>query len=159
MGEPIPPDGEEHSSDEFPSAAAPPRSTAAEPSLSTSLCLPGSTKKVVFRDLSFETTVDELDELFGPYGVEDCRIDFDSQDRSKGTGELLFSSPREAALACQQFNGRFFNGKRLFMALDRARGEGEVRSRTHADGRKELTLGARAGNVVRTVTAEPEPRG
>mmetsp|Transcript_36858 Transcript_36858/g.59098 ORF Transcript_36858/g.59098 Transcript_36858/m.59098 type:complete len:177 (+) Transcript_36858:76-606(+) len=85
--------------------------------------LPG-TRRVAIRNLSYSIMAEDLEELFADSGLEKAWIDYDSTDRSIGSGGLLFAEPLSAADACWRYNGSVIDGQKVFMELDRGRGKG-----------------------------------
>lgn len=72
-------------------------------------------KKLYVGNISFDTSNNELEELFGQAGtVESVNILEDRETgRSRGFGFVEMSSNAEGAEAIEQFNGTEFNGREL----------------------------------------------
>lgn len=71
--------------------------------------------KLYVGNLSFQTSSDDLQQLFGQAGtVESASVVEDRETgRSRGFGFVEMSSPEEGQAAIQQFNGKEFNGRNL----------------------------------------------
>ena len=71
--------------------------------------------KLYVGNLSFKTSSDDLQELFGQVGtVESASVVMDRDTgRSRGFGFVEMSSAEEGAKAIEQFNGKDFNGRNL----------------------------------------------
>ena len=69
--------------------------------------------KVFVGNLSFETQADEIRELFAPIGeVLDVSVPTDRDSgRARGFAFVELSTPREAAAAIEQLNGRELGGR------------------------------------------------
>jgi RNA recognition motif-containing protein len=72
-------------------------------------------KKIYVGNLSFQTTENELNDMFAEIGaVESAQIITDrTTGRSKGFGFVQMSDDEAADKAIQQFNGRELNGRTL----------------------------------------------
>ena len=72
-------------------------------------------KKIYVGNMNYDTTEQELSNLFGQYGtVASARIIVDRYtDRSKGFGFVEFSTPEEAAAAIEGMNGKDLDGREL----------------------------------------------
>lgn len=68
---------------------------------------------VVVGNLTCEVMPGHLEDIFEDFGVQRAWIDYDSTDRSEGTGGVVFSSPRSAAAACNRLHGSFVDGQRI----------------------------------------------
>jgi len=71
--------------------------------------------KLFVGNLSFETTSDEIRDLFSEVGaVETCQVITDRDTgRSKGFGFVEMNSKADAATAKEKFNGQDLNGRAL----------------------------------------------
>jgi cold-inducible RNA-binding protein len=71
--------------------------------------------KLYVGNLSFQTSSDDLQQLFAQAGtVESASVVEDRETgRSRGFGFVEMSSPEEGQAAIQQFNGKEFNGRNL----------------------------------------------
>jgi RNA recognition motif-containing protein len=71
--------------------------------------------KLYVGNLSFQTSSDDLQQLFGQAGtVESASVVEDRETgRSRGFGFVEMSSAEEGQAAIQQFNGKEFNGRNL----------------------------------------------
>ncbi len=71
--------------------------------------------KLYVGNLSFQTSSEDLQELFGQAGtVESASVVEDRETgRSRGFGFVEMSSKEEAEAAINQFNGKDFNGRNL----------------------------------------------
>jgi RNA recognition motif-containing protein len=71
--------------------------------------------KLYVGNLSFQTTSEELQQLFSQAGtVESASVVEDRQTgQSRGFGFVEMSSKEEGEAAIQQFNGKEFNGRNL----------------------------------------------
>jgi cold-inducible RNA-binding protein len=71
--------------------------------------------KLYVGNLSFETSNNDLEELFGQAGtVESARVIEDRDTgRSRGFGFVEMSSKEEGQNAIEQFNGKEINGRNL----------------------------------------------
>jgi RNA recognition motif-containing protein len=72
-------------------------------------------KKLYVGNLSFQTTSQDLQELFGQAGMVDSASVIEDRDtgRSKGFAFVEMSTEDEAAAAIQQFNGKEVAGRAL----------------------------------------------
>ncbi|HET9793896.1 MAG TPA: RNA-binding protein [Thermoanaerobaculia bacterium] len=82
--------------------------------------------KLYVGNLSYNTTEDELRELFGAYGNPDSvKIIMDRETgRSKGFGFVEFSDDQAAKSAMSALNGRDLGGRALTVNEARPREEG-----------------------------------
>lgn len=71
--------------------------------------------KLFVGNLSFETTSDEIRDLFSEVGpVESCQVITDRETgRSKGFGFIEMNSQAEANTAKEKFNGQDLHGRAL----------------------------------------------
>ena len=71
--------------------------------------------KLFVGNLSFETTSDEISDLFSEVGpVESCQVITDRETgRSKGFGFIEMNSKAEANTAKEKFNGQDLHGRAL----------------------------------------------
>jgi RNA recognition motif-containing protein len=71
--------------------------------------------KLFVGNLSFETTSDEISDLFSEVGpVESCQVITDRDTgRSKGFGFIEMNSKAEAITAKEKFNGQDLHGRAL----------------------------------------------
>jgi len=81
--------------------------------------------KLYVGNLSFETTNEQLQEMFGQAGtVTSASIVEDRETgRSRGFGFVELSSKEEGTKAIEQFNGKSFNGRNLTVNEARPREE------------------------------------
>ena len=79
--------------------------------------------KLYVGNLSFQTSSEELQELFGQAGsVESATVIEDRETgRSRGFGFVEMASKEEAETAIAQFNGKEFNGRNLTVNEAKAR--------------------------------------
>jgi len=91
--------------------------------------------KIYVGNLSFETTEDQLRELFAQYGsVDRAYIITDrSTGRSRGFGFIEMQDDEAAEAAISALNGSEFNGRKL--AVDHARPAGGGSGRGESRGR------------------------
>jgi len=75
----------------------------------------GASKTRLFvRNLAFETTEEELQDYFSPFGkVTECHIPIDDQKRNKGYGFVTFESAVDAMEATNQLDKVDFQGRLL----------------------------------------------
>ncbi|VEU34559.1 unnamed protein product [Pseudo-nitzschia multistriata] len=75
----------------------------------------GASKTRLFvRNLAFETTEEELEEYFSPFGkVTECHIPVDDKKRNKGFGFITFESAVDAIEATNQLDKVDFQGRLL----------------------------------------------
>ena len=71
--------------------------------------------KLYVGNLAFQTTTQELEQLFGQAGTVQTASVVEDRDtgRSRGFGFVEMSSQEEAASAIQQFNGKEVGGRAL----------------------------------------------
>ena len=83
-------------------------------------------KKLYVGNLTYDTTEDQLAELFGEYGeVVSAQIIIDRDtNRSKGFGFIEMSSDSEAEAAIQALNGKEHDGRALTVNEARPRTDG-----------------------------------
>ena len=83
-------------------------------------------------NLSYETTEEELRELFGQYGeITTLNIIKDKfTNRSRGFGFVEMPDNAQAEAAIEATNGKDFGGRNLNVAAARPRTEGTNRPRT-----------------------------
>ena len=88
--------------------------------------------KLFVGNLSFETTTDEIRDLFSEVGpVESCQVITDRDTgRSKGFGFVEMNSKAEANTAKEKFNGQDLHGRAL--KVDEAKPK--IDSRNNGDG-------------------------
>lgn len=79
--------------------------------------------KLYVGNLSFQTSSEELQELFGQVGsVESATVIEDRETgRSRGFGFVEMTNKEEAETAITQFNGKEFNGRNLTVNEAKAR--------------------------------------
>lgn len=87
--------------------------------------------KLYVGNLNFNTSSDELSELFSGFGtVESATVVTDRQTgRSRGFGFVEMSTKEEAEQAIEQLNGKEFGGRNLTVNEARPRQERPSRSR------------------------------
>lgn len=90
--------------------------------------------KLFVGNLSFETTSDEISDLFSEVGpVESCQVITDRDTgRSKGFGFIEMKSRTEANTAKEKFNGQDLHGRAL--KVDEAKPK--IDSRNNGGGRR-----------------------
>ena len=71
--------------------------------------------KLYVRNLSFQTSSDDLNQLFAQAGTGESAAVVEDREtgRSRGFGFVEMSSKEEAAKAIEQFNGKEINGRNL----------------------------------------------
>ena len=71
--------------------------------------------KLYVGNLAFQTTSQELQELFASAGTVESAAVVEDRDtgRSRGFGFVEMATPEEAATAIDQFNGKEFGGRNL----------------------------------------------
>jgi len=86
-------------------------------------------KKLFVGNLSFDTTSEQLSELFARAGsVQSATVMTDrATGRSRGFGFVEMSTEDEAKAAVNEFNGKEFQGRTLHVAVARARTPGGPR--------------------------------
>ena len=72
-------------------------------------------KKLYVGNLAFQTTSEDIRELFGQAGTVESASVIEDRDtgRSKGFAFVEMSTEEEAASAIEQFNGKEFGGRNL----------------------------------------------
>jgi multiple RNA-binding domain-containing protein 1 len=76
--------------------------------------------RLFVRNLPFGTTLDELHQLFEPFGsLLDCHIPVDDQKRSKGFAFVTFDSHHSAKCALHDLNGTDWKGRFLDIHMAR----------------------------------------
>mmetsp|Transcript_35336 Transcript_35336/g.101604 ORF Transcript_35336/g.101604 Transcript_35336/m.101604 type:complete len:189 (-) Transcript_35336:464-1030(-) len=74
---------------------------------------------VTIEGLEYSVMQDDLYELFQSIGqVVKVWIDYDSTDRSAGSGGVVFASTADAEQAVKRYNGKLLDGKQLSLELD-----------------------------------------
>lgn len=76
-------------------------------------------RRVIIGNLDYEVMATDLEELFADFDVQKVWIDYDSTDRSIGTGGAIFGSHASAIRACREFNGCALDGREVFLELER----------------------------------------
>jgi RNA recognition motif-containing protein len=100
-------------------------------------------------NLSFDTSWQDLKDLFRTYGTVDHADHIEGSDgRKKGFGIVTFSSARDAAVAIRRLDGADFQGRTLQVRLDQRR--------KREDGARTATTST---STTRTTTREPEDGG
>ena len=81
--------------------------------------------KLYVGNLSFQTSSDELQQLFSQAGTVESASVVEDRDtgRSRGFGFVEMASREEGEAAIQQFNGKEFNGRALTVNEARPRAE------------------------------------
>jgi len=92
-------------------------------------------KSVLVGNLDCGVMPTDLEEMFEPFGVQKTWVDYDSTDRSTGTGGATFSSPSGALAACQRFHGAMVDGQKVYVELDHGSGSGKGKGRKGYDGK------------------------
>ena len=92
----------------------------------------GGNMNIYVSNLSYETTEEELRELFGQYGeITTLNIIKDKfTNRSRGFGFVEMPDNAQAEAAIEATNGKDFGGRNLNVAAARPRTEGTNRPRT-----------------------------
>lgn len=74
-----------------------------------------SQAKIYVGNLSYNTSEDELRDLFSQYGnIEDIKLIIDfSTGRSKGFGFVTYASPKECEIAVEKANNFELGGRKL----------------------------------------------
>jgi len=92
--------------------------------------------KLFVGNLSFETTSDEIKDLFSEVGaVESCQVITDRDTgRSKGFGFIEMNSRAEANTAKEKFNGQDLHGRSL--KVDEAKPKSESRDNGGGNSRR-----------------------
>ena len=81
---------------------------------------------VFVKNLSGETTKDEMDAFFGKFGnVTSSMITVTKDDATKSFGFVNFAAPEEATAAIEGANGQELNGRKLFVARAQKKEERE----------------------------------
>mmetsp|Transcript_103428 Transcript_103428/g.183742 ORF Transcript_103428/g.183742 Transcript_103428/m.183742 type:complete len:219 (+) Transcript_103428:52-708(+) len=80
---------------------------------------------VTIGNLDFGVMAEDLEDLLQKFDVEKAWIDYDSTDRSLGSGGATFMSPEAAAKACRRFHGSVIDGQKVFMDIDHGKGRGK----------------------------------
>ncbi|CAM0949668.1 unnamed protein product [Alopecurus aequalis] len=83
----------------------------------------GFSTKIFVSKLSFYTTVEELKNIFSPFGdVEEARLVRDNQTgRPKGFGFVKYSSQAAAEKAVRAMDGRIIRGRLIFVETAKGR--------------------------------------
>jgi len=81
--------------------------------------------RIIISNLDFDVMPSDLEEMLGDFGVQKAWVDYDSTDRSTGTGGAIFSSPAGAAAACRRLSVATVDGQKVFMRLDGGSGKGK----------------------------------
>ena len=107
-------------------------------------------KKLYVGNLAFQTTSEDIRELFGQAGTVESASVIEDRDtgRSKGFAFVEMSTEEEAASAIEQFNGKEFGGRNLTVNEARPR-----ESRGGGGGGRNFGGGNRGGGNRRS-----EPR-
>mmetsp|Transcript_147023 Transcript_147023/g.382139 ORF Transcript_147023/g.382139 Transcript_147023/m.382139 type:complete len:243 (+) Transcript_147023:68-796(+) len=84
-----------------------------------------STRRVLIGNLDFGIMAEDLEELFAGFGVQRAWIDYDSTDRSLGTGGAVFEEMGAAVAACHRYHGSMIDGQTVYMELDHSKGKGK----------------------------------
>lgn len=118
--------------------------------------------KLYVGNLAFQTTSEELQELFAQAGtVQSASVIEDRETgRSRGFGFVEMSTNDEAAAAINQFNGKEVNGRALKVNEAKPRenrGGGGGGGRRFSNGRSGFG-GARGGNRGGNYGGQREPR-
>jgi len=81
--------------------------------------------KVLVENLEYSIMAEDLEELFGSIGsVQKAWINYDSTDRSEGSGGCMFVGASEARRAVQRYHGSTIEGLKIAVSLDHSRGKG-----------------------------------
>ncbi|MDP9122384.1 MAG: RNA-binding protein, partial [Acidobacteriota bacterium] len=93
-------------------------------------------RKLFVGNLNFDTTSDDLKELFAKSGtVDSAQVMSDrATGRSRGFGFVEMSSDSEAQRAIEEFNGKDFQGRNLNVNEARERTPGPPRGRDFGGG-------------------------
>jgi len=93
----------------------------------------GASKTRLFvRNLAFETTEEELEGYFSPFGkVTECHIPVDDQKRNKGYGFITFESAVDAMEATNQLDKVDFQGRLLHILQARPPPQASATSKMH----------------------------
>ena len=99
--------------------------------------------KLYVGNLSFDTSAQDLEELFGEVGTVESASVIEDRDtgRSRGFAFVEMSSKEEAAQAIEQFNGKEIDGRELKVNEAKPR-----ESRGSGGGRGGYGGGGRGGN-------------
>ena len=121
------------------------------------------------RNLPFDATVAEIEELFGEMGVDDIQrvhLPTDAEGRFRGFGFVMLGSAQTAQAAASQMQHAAIRGRTLSVSVARARGAGAGRpprpsgppsaSGSYAS-RGSGTMPATRPPVSREFRSEPEP--
>jgi cold-inducible RNA-binding protein len=84
-----------------------------------------SNNKLFVGNLSFNTTENDLQDTFAPYGsVVEAKLMMDRESgRSRGFGFVTMSTPEEAEAAISALNGKNIDGRDLTVNIARPREE------------------------------------
>lgn len=68
-------------------------------------------------------------EFFSEFDVFKAWIDYDSTDRSDGSGGVIFRTAHDAEQACEQYNGVVVDGHKVYMELQGSLSKGNGQRR------------------------------
>ncbi len=85
--------------------------------------------KLFIGNVSYDTTIETLVELFGKYG----EIVDSYKPMRKGFAFITFKTPEEAAAAMEAMNGQVVDGREIFINLARPREERPQRNYSSQD--------------------------
>ncbi|KAI9293739.1 RNA-binding domain-containing protein [Neoconidiobolus thromboides FSU 785] len=74
--------------------------------------------KILISNLHYNVTVEDIKELFGQIGrIRSANINFDSNGKSQGTGEVIFVRSIDAVTAVKKYHGVTLDGRSMKLAL------------------------------------------
>ncbi|XP_059631499.1 polyadenylate-binding protein 3-like [Cornus florida] len=84
------------------------------------------------KNLDARINDEKLKELFSEFGtVTSCKVMLDPQGVSKGSGFVAFSTPKEAARALSEMNGKMIGWKPLYVAVAQRKEERRAQMQAH----------------------------
>lgn len=77
------------------------------------------------RNLDHAIMAEDLQEFFSEFDMLKAWIDYDSTDRSVGSGGIVFRTAHDAEQACEQYNGVVVDGRKVYMELQSGHPKGK----------------------------------
>ncbi|KAI9298010.1 hypothetical protein K502DRAFT_277795, partial [Neoconidiobolus thromboides FSU 785] len=74
--------------------------------------------RILISNLHYNVTIQDIEELFGQIGrIRSASLNFDSNGKSQGTGEVIFTRASDAAAAFKKYHGVTLDGRSMKLAL------------------------------------------